>query len=127
MLMKRKIPYIVGEAPSNLLLKKMKPSVWQSRIMLTWGVALCCHVAAYNKSGIFAARFFLGLVSQYVRPNMLIMLIRDRQAEAGMFPGVVLQMTYWYRPDEMSVRLLYFCGHSIPGQFWIYANWRQIS
>ena len=26
-----------------------------------------------------------------------------------MFPGVILQMTYWYRPDEMSVRLLYFC------------------
>lgn len=29
--------------------------------------------------------------------------------EAGMFPGVILQMCYWYRPDEMSVRLLYFC------------------
>ncbi|KAJ3959530.1 hypothetical protein N0V92_003846 [Colletotrichum tropicale] len=28
--------------------------------------------------------------------------------EAGMFPGVILQMTYWYRPDEMSIRLLYF-------------------
>lgn len=26
-----------------------------------------------------------------------------------MFPGVILQMTYWYRPDEMSLRLLYFC------------------
>ena len=28
--------------------------------------------------------------------------------EAGMFPGVLLQMVYWYRPDEMSIRLLYF-------------------
>lgn len=26
-----------------------------------------------------------------------------------MFPGVILQMCYWYRPDEMSIRLLYFC------------------
>lgn len=26
-----------------------------------------------------------------------------------MFPGVILQLSYWYRPDEMSVRLLYFC------------------
>jgi hypothetical protein len=25
-----------------------------------------------------------------------------------MFPGVLLQMVYWYRPDEMSIRLLYF-------------------
>ena len=85
------IPYIVLEAPSNLLLKRFRPSVWQSRIMLTWGIVLCCHVACKDKAGIYAARFFLGA------------------AEAGMFPGVILQMTYWYRPDEMSVRLLYFC------------------
>lgn len=35
--------------------------------------------------------------------------INVSQFEAGMFPGVILQMTYWYRPDEMSIRLLYFC------------------
>ena len=35
-----------------------------------------------------------------------------QQAEAGQFPGVILQMTYWYRPDEMSLRLLYFCKRS---------------
>lgn len=29
-----------------------------------------------------------------------------------MFPGVILQMTYWYRPDEMSLRLLLFCKFS---------------
>jgi MFS family permease len=76
--------------PSNLLLKRMRPSVWQSRIMITWGICLCCHVACTNKAGIYTARFFQGM------------------AEAGMFPGVILQMTYWYRPDEMSIRLLYF-------------------
>ena len=31
--------------------------------MITWGVALCCHAAATSKSGIYAARFFLGVVS----------------------------------------------------------------
>lgn len=50
-----------------------------------------CHAAVTNKAGLFATRFLLGL------------------AEAGQFPGVILQMTYWYRPDEMSLRLLYFC------------------
>ncbi|CAI6090486.1 unnamed protein product [Clonostachys chloroleuca] len=84
------IPYIVFEAPSNLLLKKFSPSTWQSRIMISWGIALLCHVPVNNKGGIYATRFLLGL------------------AEAGMFPGVILQLSYWYRPDEMSVRLLYF-------------------
>ncbi|KAJ5000401.1 hypothetical protein K4K48_002740 [Colletotrichum sp. SAR 10_66] len=85
-----KVPYIVLEAPSNLLLKKFRPSAWQSRIMISWGIALLCHVPVSNKGGIYATRFILGAF------------------EAGMFPGVILQMTYWYRPDEMSIRLLYF-------------------
>ncbi|KAJ5639955.1 uncharacterized protein N7484_007817 [Penicillium longicatenatum] len=89
------IPYIVLEAPSNLLLKRFSPSKWQSRIMVSWGVALMCNAAVKNKGGLFTTRFLLGL------------------AEAGQFPGVILQMTYWYRPDEMSLRLLYFyiCGN----------------
>ncbi|KAM3487820.1 hypothetical protein MY3957_008890 [Beauveria namnaoensis] len=37
------IPYIVGEAPSNLLLKYFSPSKWQSRIMIGWGIFLMCH------------------------------------------------------------------------------------
>ncbi|KAJ4302875.1 hypothetical protein N0V90_001766 [Kalmusia sp. IMI 367209] len=84
------VPYIVAEAPSNLLIKRLLPSRWQSRIMITWGIALACHAAVTNKEGLYVARFFLGLF------------------EAGLFPGVILQMCYWYRPDEMSVRLLYF-------------------
>ncbi|KAF3009983.1 hypothetical protein E8E13_011331 [Curvularia kusanoi] len=84
------IPYIIAEAPSNLFIKRMLPSKWQSRIMITWGISTACHAAATNKGGLYAARFFLGLM------------------EAGMFPGVILQMVFWYRPDEMSVRLLYF-------------------
>ncbi|KAG0645539.1 Pyrrolocin biosynthesis L [Hyphodiscus hymeniophilus] len=84
------IPYIVAEAPSNLFIKRMLPSRWQSRIIVTWGATLCCHAAVKNKEGLYAARFFLGLF------------------EAGLFPGVILQLCYWYRPDEMSRRLLYF-------------------
>ncbi|KAK4935342.1 hypothetical protein LTR10_023604 [Elasticomyces elasticus] len=56
------IPYIIFEAPSNLLIKRILPSRWQSRIMVTWGIALACHAAVHNKEGLYAARFFLGLV-----------------------------------------------------------------
>ncbi|KAJ5291018.1 hypothetical protein N7478_000269 [Penicillium angulare] len=89
------IPYIVLEAPSNLLIKRFTPSKWQSRIMVSWGIISMCGAAVSNKAGLYAVRFMLGV------------------AEAGQFPGVILQMTYWYRPDEMSLRLLYFyiCGN----------------
>ncbi|KAL3427555.1 pantothenate transporter [Phlyctema vagabunda] len=84
------IPYIIAEAPSNLFLKRLLPSRWLSRIMVSWGLVTCCHAAVSNSQGLYAARFFLGLM------------------EAGMFPGVILQLCYWYRPDEMARRLLYF-------------------
>lgn len=73
-----------------------------------------CHAAATNKSGIYTARFFLGLVScQRLWIDAVNDAERNTQFEAGMFPGVILQMTYWYRPDEMSIRLLYFCKFSL--------------
>jgi len=77
-----------------LLLKRFKPSVWQSRIMISWGIALLAHVGVRNKEGLYATRFLLGLF------------------EAGMFPAVISQLTYWYRPDELSMRLLYFCEYT---------------
>lgn len=56
------IPYIVAEAPSNLLIKRFSPSKWQARIIISWGIVLACHCAVTNKEGLYTARFFLGLV-----------------------------------------------------------------
>ncbi|KAL2823817.1 major facilitator superfamily domain-containing protein [Aspergillus cavernicola] len=103
------VPYIVLEAPSNLLLKRFSPSRWQARIMFSWGAFVMCNAAVKNKGGLYATH---GSCWEWY-------------AEAGQFPGVILQMTYWYRPDEMSLRLLYFyiCGNisSIIGGLLAYA------
>ncbi|GJD04331.1 pantothenate transporter [Colletotrichum higginsianum] len=85
------VPYILAEIPSNLLLKRFKPSRWQSRIMLSWGIVTACTAAVHNLGGLYACRFLLGLT------------------EAGMFPGIILQLSYWYRPDEIAVRLMWIC------------------
>jgi hypothetical protein len=38
------------------------------------------------------------------------MVIADAEkAEAGMFPAIILQLSYWYRPDEIAVRLVSIC------------------
>lgn len=54
----------------------------------TWGVVLCCHAAVTNKQGLYAVRFFLGLL------------------EAGLWPGILLLLCYWYRPDELTPRIV---------------------
>ncbi|OOQ88394.1 pantothenate transporter [Penicillium brasilianum] len=82
------IPYIIAEAPSNLLLKGVRPSVWQARIMVSWGIVLCCHAAVTNRQGLYAVRFFLGLF------------------EAGLWPGMLVHLCYWYRPDEIAPRIV---------------------
>jgi hypothetical protein len=43
------IPYIIAEAPSNLFVKGMLTSKWQSRIMIAWEAVLCCHAGVINK------------------------------------------------------------------------------
>ncbi|KAI0127317.1 major facilitator superfamily domain-containing protein [Xylariales sp. AK1849] len=82
------IPYILAETPSNLLVKKMKPSVWNARIQISWGIVLCCHAAVINAGGLYAVRALLGLF------------------EAGLWPGLLLQLCYWYRPDELAPRIV---------------------
>lgn len=64
-------PYMVFEPVSTLLLKKFKPNVWMSRIMVTWGIISMCQGATKSYAGILACRFFLGM------------------AEAGFYPGVL--------------------------------------
>jgi MFS family permease len=45
-----------------------------------------------NKQGIYAARFFLGMM------------------EAGLFPGLAAQLCSWYRSDEMGKPIMWMFG-----------------
>nr|OQO22109.1 hypothetical protein B0A51_12558 [Rachicladosporium sp. CCFEE 5018] len=86
------IAYIIFEVPSNLLLKKFTPRLWQSRICLSWGIVLACHAAVQNKESLYTVRFLLGMM------------------EAGMFPGLAAQLTSWYRSDEMGKPIMWMFG-----------------
>jgi len=57
----QQISYIIFEVPSNLLLKKFTPRLWQSRIIVTWGAVLACHAAVKDRQGLYAVRFILGM------------------------------------------------------------------
>lgn len=57
--------------------------------MISWGIVLVTHAAVKNKEGLYIVRFFLGLF------------------EAGLWPGMLLHMCYWYRPDEIAPRVVF--------------------
>lgn len=64
------VSYAGFEPLTNILLKRLRPSVFIPIIMVLWGICMTCMGLVHDFSGLAAARFFLGV------------------AEAGLFPGV---------------------------------------
>lgn len=66
--------YAAFEVPSNLLLKKLRPSIWLPTIMVAWGTVMTLMGIVKNYEGLLIARIFLGVT------------------EAGLFPGVAVRL-----------------------------------
>ncbi|KAL2024971.1 hypothetical protein VTK56DRAFT_3670 [Thermocarpiscus australiensis] len=92
--------YAAFEVPSNLMLKKVRPSIWLPSIMVAWGVVMTLMGIVQNFAGLLSARIFLGV------------------AEAGLFPGVAYYLTNWYKREEIQLRqALFFSAASVAGAF----------
>ncbi|KAI1074582.1 MFS general substrate transporter [Whalleya microplaca] len=94
------ISYSVFEPLTNVLLKKLRPSVFIPIIMILWGCSMTGMGFVTNYSGILAARWFLGLT------------------EAGLFPGVNYYLSCWYKRSEFGIRAaIFFSAAAISGSF----------
>ncbi|KAJ4412117.1 hypothetical protein N0V82_008828 [Gnomoniopsis sp. IMI 355080] len=92
--------YAAFEVPSNLLLKKLRPSRWLPAIMVAWGLVMTLMGIVQNYHGLLAARLFLGV------------------AEAGLYPGVAYYLTMWYCRHEIQFRqAMFFSAASVAGAF----------
>ena len=83
------VGYALFEVPSNILLKKLRPSRWLAFLMFAWGGITMSLGGVRTFEATAAVRFLLGM------------------AEAGLFPGLVYYLTFWYRSDERSVRVAF--------------------
>ncbi|MDN5392412.1 MFS transporter [Pseudomonas sp. FSL R10-0056] len=87
------IGYAVFEVPSNLMLHKIGARIWLSRIMVTWGLVSAAMMFAHDETSFYILRFLLGV------------------AEAGLSPGVVLYLTYWFPQNQRgSAYGIYYFG-----------------
>ncbi|KAG6001095.1 hypothetical protein E4U21_004695 [Claviceps maximensis] len=94
------VPYILFEIPSNILLKKFKPSTWLSLNMFLFGLTTMLQGLVRNYEGLLATRFFLGLF------------------ESGMFPGAFYLIGMWYRRHEAQRRYsFFFSSTTLAGAF----------
>jgi sugar phosphate permease len=56
------VGYILTQVPTNMILDKMRPSLFLPAIMCLWATVSTCTGAVQNYSGMVVLRFVLGFV-----------------------------------------------------------------
>ncbi|KAJ5194471.1 Major facilitator superfamily domain general substrate transporter [Penicillium cf. griseofulvum] len=94
------VTYCFFEVPSNLVLKKLRPSRYIATISVLWGIIATLTGITQNYGGLIACRILLGVV------------------EAGLFPGFITYLTLFYSKREIALRTSYlFSSAAIAGAF----------
>ncbi|MBE3045823.1 hypothetical protein IMZ48_25420 [Candidatus Bathyarchaeota archaeon] len=69
--------YAFFEVPSNLLLVKLRPSIWLPAIMVAWGTVMTLMGIVKNYHGLLIARIFLGVTEAGLFPGVAVGFLRD--------------------------------------------------
>ncbi|MGQ7936029.1 MFS transporter [Paraburkholderia sp. D1E] len=72
------LAYAIFEVPSNLIMHRVGARRWIARIAVSWGLVSMCMLFVRTQASFYALRLLLGM------------------AECGLFPGIILYLTYWY-------------------------------
>jgi MFS family permease len=95
------VSYALFEVPSNVIMTRIGPRIWLSRIMVSWGLVASAMMFATTETSFYLLRFLLGI------------------AEAGFYPGVLLTLTYWFparvRAQANGILLFGFAGALVIG------------
>jgi MFS family permease len=92
--------YVAAEIPSNMAMKRFRPSLWIPSIMVAWAVCTTLMGIVHNYAGLMACRSALGI------------------AEGGLFPGITYYITMWYRRHECGLRMaIFFSAATAAGAF----------
>lgn len=84
------LSYALLEVPSNLIMHRVGARFWITRIMITWGLLSAGMALVQGETSFYVMRLLLGA------------------AEAGLFPGVMLYLTYWFGRQERARATGYF-------------------
>src|SRR5215468_7080763 len=87
--------YMLFEIPSNLLLERFGARKTFSRITILWGITSIATMFVKTATSFYILRFLLG------------------SFEAGLWPGGVLYLTYWF-PARRRAQMVAGFGTAIP-------------
>ncbi|KAK2616192.1 hypothetical protein QQS21_000824 [Conoideocrella luteorostrata] len=94
------ISYILLEIPSNMIVKKVRPSLYISSLMFIWGIINMCMGFVQNYQALVGLRFLLGVF------------------EAGALPAIIYITSTYYKRHEYQKRMsFFFCSTVVAGAF----------
>lgn len=82
--------YVIFDLPSNLIMSKLSPHVWMSRIVIGVGIIGTCMTAMRAAWSFYLLRLLLGIVI------------------AGMWPGMAYYLTLFYPPSRTGKRIGFY-------------------
>ncbi|KAK3315600.1 major facilitator superfamily domain-containing protein [Apodospora peruviana] len=94
------VGYLLMQLPSNMIITRVRPSLYLTTAMMLWGGVSACNAATHKFTDLVVVRFFLGFI------------------EAPFFPGAVFLMSSWYTRAELTRRMSYFySGNALANMF----------
>ena len=84
------IGYVIGQIPSQIILTKVRPSIWIPACELIWSVLTLRLATATTSNQVMAIRFFIGLF------------------ESTFYPAAHTILGAWYKPSELGKRACVF-------------------
>jgi hypothetical protein len=82
--------FLAAELPGGLISKKIGPDVMTPIAIIIWGTICSCQCLIKNRTGYYLTRAFLGL------------------SQGGFIPEMVLYLSYFYKSNELPIRLSVF-------------------
>ena len=82
--------YLLFEVPSNLILERVGARRLITTIMVIWGTVSAAMALVTTPLEFYIMRFILGV------------------AESGLYPGVILYLTFWFRRQERATAIALF-------------------
>ncbi|KAF8903224.1 MFS general substrate transporter [Mucidula mucida] len=82
--------YVIGQIPSNMLITRIRPSIWIPTMELIWSALTMILASSTNFNHLIVIRFFVGL------------------AESTFYPAIQYVIGSWYKSEELAKRACIF-------------------
>lgn len=111
------VTYILSEIPSNLVLKKLRPSRWIAFITVAWGTVATLTGVVQSYGGLIACRLILGAVEGGLFPGEYTDF-RFKTSFTNRRIGMAIYLTFFYTKRELALRIGYlFVSAALAGAF----------